>query len=53
MVRRPTDDAHESAMLKRRREAVEQLINLNTERPPDPGTLSRELEKAHEPGGIC
>ena len=52
VVRRLIDDAYESVMLKRRKEAVEQLINLNTERPPDPVTLSRELEKAHEPGGI-
>ena len=36
---------------ERRRQAVEQLISLGVEDPPDPETLSRELEAAHEPGG--
>ena len=36
----------------RRKQAIERLIRLNVEDPPDPGTLSRELEAAHEPGGL-
>ena len=32
--------------------AIERLIGLNVEVPPDPGTLSRELEAAHDPGGL-
>ena len=35
-----------------RRQAAERLIRLEVEDPPDPATLSRQLEAAHEPGGI-
>lgn len=52
VVRRLIDDAYEDVMRKRRREAVERMVSLNVEDVPDPDTLSRELEKAHEPGGI-
>lgn len=52
VVRRLIDDAYEDAMRKRRLEAVERMVNLNVEDLPDPATLSRELEKAHEPGGL-
>jgi len=38
--------------LERRKQAIERLIGLNVEEPPDPETLSRELEAAHEPGGL-
>ena len=53
VVRRLIDDAYEEIMRKRRIEAVERMVNMNVEDLPDPATLSRELEKAHEPGGIC
>ena len=52
VVRRLIDDAYEDVMRKRRMKAVERLASLNIEVPPDPAELSRELEKAHEPGGI-
>lgn len=52
-VRRMIDDAYEDILCTRRKQAVERLIGLNLEDPPDPETLSRELETAHEPGGLC
>ena len=52
LVRRFIDDAYEDVMLQRRMEAVRRLVNLNIEVPPDPATLSRQLEEAHEPGGL-
>lgn len=52
VVRRLIDDAYEDVMLERRRQAVEHLVSLEVEDPPDPATLSRELEAAHEPGGL-
>ena len=52
VVRGLIDDAYEGVMLKRRREAVERLTRLEVEEPPDAATLSRELEAAHEPGGL-
>ncbi len=39
-------------MRERRRQAVERLVRLEVEDPPDAATLSRELEAAHEPGGL-
>jgi hypothetical protein len=52
MVRCLIDDAYEGIMRERRRNAVERLIKLEVEDPPDAATLSRELEAAHEPGGL-
>ena len=52
VVRRLIDDAYEDVMYKRRREAVAHLVSLEVEDPPDAGTLYRELEAAHEPGGL-
>ena len=52
VVRCLIDDAYEDIMQVRRKQAVERLIALNVEDPPDPDTLSRELEAAHEPGGL-
>ena len=52
VVRRLIDDAYEDVMRKRRREAVERLVSLNAECPPDPAELSKILEEAHAPGGI-
>lgn len=52
VVRRLIDDAYEEVVRERRRQAVERLIKLEVEDPPDPATLSRELEAAHDPGGL-
>ena len=52
VVRRLIDDAYEEIMRERRMEAVERLAALEVEDTPDPDTLSRELEAAHEPGGL-
>ncbi len=52
IVRRLIDDAYEDVIQKRRRQAVERLTRLEVEDPPDADTLSRELEAAHEPGGL-
>ena len=52
VVRGLIDGAYEEIMRMRRRQAIELLIGLNIEDPPDPETLSQELEAAHEPGGL-
>ena len=52
VVRCLIDDAYEDIVHVRRKQAVERLIGLNVEDPPDPEALSRELEAAHEPGGL-
>ena len=52
VVRCLIDDAYEDIVQVRRKQAVERLIELNVEDPPDPETLSRELEATHEPGGL-
>ena len=52
VVRRLIDDAYEGVMLERRREAVSRLVALEVEDPPDAAALARELEAAHEPGGL-
>lgn len=52
VVRRLIDEAWETMMLERRLAAVERLARLEVELPPDPETLSRELEEAYEPGGL-
>ena len=52
VVRRLIDDAYEDVMRERRKRAVERLMRLAVEDPPDAATLSRELEAAHEPGGL-
>ena len=46
------DDAYEEIMLERRRAAVERMAAMEIDVPLDPETLSRELEAAHEPGGL-
>ena len=50
--RRLIDDADEDLLRARREAAVRRLAGLAVEDPPDPATLSRELEAAHEPGGL-
>ena len=52
VVRCLIDDAYEGILRERRRQAVERLIGLEVEDPPDAATLSRELEAAHDPGRI-
>ena len=52
VVRRLIDDAYEEVLRERRRQAVERIVKLEVEDPPDPATLSRELEAAHDPGGL-
>ncbi len=52
VMRRLIDDAYERVAVERRRKAVERLIRLEVEDPPDADALSRELEAAHEPGGL-
>lgn len=52
VVRGLIDDAYEGVMRERRRQAALRLISLEVEDPPDAATLARELESAHEPGGI-
>lgn len=52
VVRGLIDDAYENVLRERRRRAVERLIGLEVEDPPDAATLSRELEAAHQPGGL-
>ena len=52
IVRRLIDDAYEDIVRARRQQAIERLIGLNVEDPPDPDALSRELEAAHESGGL-
>ena len=52
VVRGLIDDAYEAVMRERRLEAVQRLVALEVEEPPDPAQLSRELEVAHEPGGL-
>ena len=52
VVRCLIDDAYEDVMGERRRKAVERLIGLEVEDPPDADALCRELEASHEPGGL-
>ena len=52
VVRCLIDEAYEAVIRERRREAVRRLAGLEVEDPPDAATLSRELEAAHEPGGV-
>ena len=52
-VRRMIDAAYEDMVRTRRMQAMERLIGLNLEDPPDPDTISRELEATHAPGGLC
>ena len=52
VVRTLIDGAYEEILKERRRRAVERITGLNVEDPPDPETLSRQLEEAHEPGGL-
>ena len=50
MVRRLIDRAYEDTLGARRRRAAQDLGRLEIEDVPDPATLHRQLEAAHEPG---
>jgi hypothetical protein len=52
VVRSLIDDAYEGILRERRRKAVDHLVSLEVEDPPDPQALCQELEAAHEPGGL-
>ena len=52
VVRCLIDDAYEDVQRTRRKQAIERLIGLKVEVPQDPDVQSRELEAAHEPGGL-
>ncbi|MYC31247.1 MAG: ribbon-helix-helix protein, CopG family [Chloroflexi bacterium] len=52
VVRSLIDGAYEGVLRERRRQAAEHLTRMNIEDPPDPESLSRQLEEAHEPGGL-
>ena len=52
VVRRLIDEAYEETLTARRKRAVEEIAKLEIEDVPDPETLSRQLEAAHEPGGL-
>ena len=52
VVRCLIDDAYEDVIQERRRSAVGRLTRLEVEDVPDAAILSRELEEAHEPGGL-
>ena len=46
------DDAYTDFVQERRKRAATRLIGLGVEIPPDPVTLSRELEAAYQPCGL-
>lgn len=52
VVRDLIDEAYEAVMRQRRIQAVERLVGLEVEDVPDPATLSRQLEAAHDLGDV-
>ena len=52
MVRRLIDKAYEETLQARRCRAARELGRLEIEEVPDPETLSRQLESAHDPGSL-
>ena len=52
MVRRLIDRAYEESLDVRRKRAAQELGQMEIEDVPDPATLNRQLEDAHEPGGL-
>ncbi len=52
VVRCLIDDAYDGVIQERRKLAVQRLVEMEVEDPPDAATLSRELEATHEPGGL-
>lgn len=51
-VRLLIDRAYEDVLRVRRKRAAEALGQMEIEDVPGPTTLSRQLEDAHEPGGL-
>ena len=51
-VRRLIDEAYEQVREGRRRQAAQELVQLQIEGVPDPGTVSRQLEDTYEPGDL-
>jgi hypothetical protein len=52
MVRRLIDRAYEETLVTRRTRAARELGRLEIEEVPNPETLRRQLEAAHESGGL-
>ncbi len=52
MVRRLIDSAYEEALKAKRKRAARGLGRLKLEDVPASATLARQLERAHEPGGL-
>ena len=52
VVRQIIDQAYEDTLRTRRLRAARDLAQLEVEDVPDPQTLSRQLEGAHEPGDL-
>ena len=52
MVRWMIEHAYEQKLGAERRKAAEELSGLEVEEVPDPATLGRQLEGAHEPSGL-
>ena len=50
LVRQMIDRAYEERLRKRRLQAARELAALAIEDVPDPETLKRQLESAHDPG---
>lgn len=50
VVRQMIDESYEEIMRERRRRAVREIAAMEIEDVPDPETLSRQLESAHDPG---
>lgn len=51
-IRRLIDRAYDETLRARRRRAAQALAELEVEDVPAPDTLSRQLEDAHELGGL-
>lgn len=51
-VRRLIDRAYEDSLRERRKRAARELGRMQIEDVPNPETLSRQLEGAHDPGDV-
>ncbi len=51
-IRRLIDRAYEDTLEARRKRAAQELGRLEIEDVPEPATVSRQLEAAHESGGL-
>jgi predicted transcriptional regulator len=50
VVREMIDEAYEDVLREERRNAARELAAMEIEDVPDPETVSRQLESAHDPG---